>query len=620
MAEESPLFLHYSPVPNLTRSPDDEVPGLVERAQSVDGLGPAFDNFLLSYEHAFFDLFDRQVELIKSRSQAFEDGHVTVFDKSLLILTQNGQHLNNPAAIKYYCKEYLNIDLDTRDATHALTPRLQQTVQLTEALQQELSRGRTSTFEKGPGNKPARLSPVDPHLRNDMEPKLAVLWSVYETARAEYEAFVDKDEKDDIDTAVKRAKFLRDTAENILLYLKNKNADPSMIAELESTFNHAKNTAVCLTGGKKRKFDPAGMDKIKGTPRGPSLPSRKEKQRGSGGTDGGNYKQQQHQYQYQLPHHPYPDISSGHAGENTSSYGWVSSDLPSGHGYSHQAIHPDTFTYYDQDPHHLTYAGGGGSGGATATSRDHRHSYGHGYDQGEEDEYTSAAAPYNAAVSSSHHRHPQERVESVSRTGPAPLFNEPASPMSIDPRDIRDHERGGRSPSPRSPSFKRERERDHDRHSRHSRHSRRSRRHRDREHHHHYHCRDQHHRHRRDRSRRRSRSPVIDRAYDQAYSQARRHERELELEREWDHDDNRNVDARVDDWAREMTRTRTRADAGAGAGGSSRPTVPMVDHRENSPFFYGGYGGHTGYGMLDSYVPSRDRSRSRSHDRGRRGS
>ncbi|OAL33252.1 hypothetical protein AYO20_07414 [Fonsecaea nubica] len=609
MAEESPLFLHYSPLPNLARSPDDEVPGLVERAQNVDGLGPAFDNFLVSYEHAFFDLFDRQVALIKSRSQAFEDGHVTVFDKSLLILTQNGQHLNNPAAIKYYCKEYLNIDFDTRDTTHALTPRLQQTVQLTEALQQELCLGRTGTVEKGPGNKPAQLSPGDPHLRSDMEPKLAVLWSVYETARAEYEACVDKDDKDDTDVAVKRAKFLRDTAENILLYLKNKNADPSMIAELESTFNHAKNAAVCLTGGKKRKFDPAGMDKIKGTPRGPSLPSRKEKQRGSGGTDGGNYKQQQHQYQYQLPHHPHPDISSGHVGENMSSYGWVSSDLPSGHGYSHQAIHPDTFTHYDQDPRHLAYAGGGGSGGATATSRDHRHSYGHRYDQDEEDEYTSAAAPYNAAVSSSHHHHPQERVRSVSRARPAPLFNEPASPMSVDSHDIRDHERGGRSPGSKSPSLKSERERD-----RHSRHSRRSRRDRDREHHHRHHGRDQHHRHRRDRSRRRSRSPVIDRAYDQAYSQARRHERELE--REWDRDDNRNVDARVDDWARAVTRTRTRADAGAG--GSSRPTVPVDDHRENSPFFYSGYGGHTGYGMLDSYVPSRDRSRS--HDRGRRGS
>lgn len=53
--------------------------------------------------------FERRLNLIKSRSQAFQDSHVTVFDKVLLQLTQNGSHLGHPAAIQYFCEEFLAI-------------------------------------------------------------------------------------------------------------------------------------------------------------------------------------------------------------------------------------------------------------------------------------------------------------------------------------------------------------------------------------------------------------------------------------------------------------------------------------------------------------------------------
>ncbi|OQU94131.1 hypothetical protein CLAIMM_00538 isoform 2 [Cladophialophora immunda] len=514
----SPLFLHSSPPPHLARSPDDEVQILVQRARGVEALGSAFDSFLVSYNHAFFDVFDRQVELIKSRSQAFEDGHVTVFDKTLLILTHNGNDLDNPAAIKYYCREYLNIDIDIRGAGQELTSKLQQSVQVSGALQEELSSGKSSTVKKEAGQKRARLLPVDPNLRKDMEPRLAVLWSVYETARAEYLAVVDKD---DNEKAAKRAKFLRDTAENILLYLENRNADPLMIAELEGTFSHAKNTAVCLTGGKKRKFDPSEMEKVKGTPRGPSLPYMKEKYRRSGGIDAGAYNQHQHHQ---------PDISSGHAGEVTSSYGWGGADLPSGHGHPHRAQYSDTYPYQDRDSRHLGYT--------VAPGRDRRRSD----DKDEKEYYVSASGPHNAAVS----RGRQDRGPNGSRT--RDLSDGRLSPVSSDYQDAPDRrEEREKSPSPNSPPRSASPTGD----------SRRRRR-----------------RVMQDRSRRRSRSRAHhEPGHDRGYSRATD-------DRWYSHEQDRELD-----------RHRGAGDRSrAGASGGGRPRHPLRGRGHSSVPY--GYGGH----------------------------
>ena len=154
-----------------------------------------------------------------------------------------------------------------------------------------------------------------------MEPKLAGLWSVYEQAKADYLAVA---EKHNYSTA-KAARFLRDTAENTLMYLENKNTDPIMMAELEATYQMAKSMAVSLTGGKKRKFDDSDMDRVRGTPRGPSnLPSRSRfggqgKTFGNMGRNGppATYADHSAGYGgfYADPHHgPAPRMNRGHSG------------------------------------------------------------------------------------------------------------------------------------------------------------------------------------------------------------------------------------------------------------------------------------------------------------------
>ncbi|KAJ9602840.1 hypothetical protein H2200_012620 [Cladophialophora chaetospira] len=267
--DSSPLFCRSSPPLHLSQDPEDAVVVLLEKARRAHTLSPAVENFLKSHQSTFFGLFSRQIELIKSRSQDFRDAEITVFDKTLLTLTEHPDCLMNPATVNFFCEEYLNINLGGPISEMTLT--LRQTVEVPEVLKQALpSSSDPATVEPEADlepKKPSHLSPINVDLGKNMEPKLAGLWSVYETARTDYLDALKKNIREKI---VSTAKFLRDTAENILLFLENKNADALLIAELEGTFTHAKTTVVCLTGGRNRKFDKAEVDKLIGVPRGPS--------------------------------------------------------------------------------------------------------------------------------------------------------------------------------------------------------------------------------------------------------------------------------------------------------------------------------------------------------------
>ncbi|EXJ55799.1 hypothetical protein A1O7_08729 [Cladophialophora yegresii CBS 114405] len=256
-------------MPRLSSRPEADVADLVEKAQQTQTLSPAVDNFLSAHENAFFALFSRQIELIKSRSQDLREAQITIFDKALLALTEHPKCLMHSASVKFFCEEYLNIDLG--GPITQLTRTLQQTVQAPEALKQALLSSDDATMvaleAEREIKKSSRPLPAISHLRREMEPRLGALWNVYELARADYLIALDRSNRE---KTISTAKFLRDTAENILLYLENKNADALMITELEGTFKHAKNTVVCLTGGKIRKFDTAEIEGLKGVPRGPS--------------------------------------------------------------------------------------------------------------------------------------------------------------------------------------------------------------------------------------------------------------------------------------------------------------------------------------------------------------
>jgi hypothetical protein len=101
----------------------DEIPLLIADARRTKDLTPAVATVMLTHKHLILSVFDRQIQLIKSRSQALEDGHVTVYDKALLTLSSNGSDLENPSALLFWCEHYLGID---RVRAAADTPKFMQ--------------------------------------------------------------------------------------------------------------------------------------------------------------------------------------------------------------------------------------------------------------------------------------------------------------------------------------------------------------------------------------------------------------------------------------------------------------------------------------------------------------
>lgn len=98
-----------------------------------------------------------------------------------------------------------------------------------------------------------------------MEPRLASLWGVYESARVDYLAGLAGTARDE--DKMKAAMFLRDTAENILQYLQDKADDPLITSELKATFQHAKTTVTSFRGGIERKFDVVAPGTVSGSTR-----------------------------------------------------------------------------------------------------------------------------------------------------------------------------------------------------------------------------------------------------------------------------------------------------------------------------------------------------------------
>ena len=103
----SPLSLEF----NGEESPEEQVSVLVEKYAGTTVLNPIVLELLKTTEHfrLLYDVFEHYLALIKSRSQAFEDGHITVYDKALLRLSRNGNDVYNLGALELYLDEVVGV-------------------------------------------------------------------------------------------------------------------------------------------------------------------------------------------------------------------------------------------------------------------------------------------------------------------------------------------------------------------------------------------------------------------------------------------------------------------------------------------------------------------------------
>jgi len=88
-------------------------------------------------------------------------------------------------------------------------------------------------------------------LAAQLEPITSRLWNVYANSKKEFAAVNNPHSLEKQDAA----KFLRDTAENLLHRLRDISADERLVKEVLETFRIANITATTLHGGRKRKFD-----------------------------------------------------------------------------------------------------------------------------------------------------------------------------------------------------------------------------------------------------------------------------------------------------------------------------------------------------------------------------
>lgn len=278
-----------------TPTPEDQVAELVEKYGRHNSLSPILHEPLRKPEQIsqFLEVFERHLLIVKSRSQAFEDGHITIYDKALLSLTQNGSDLHNVGALGLYLDEVVGIGrgesleqmgevLNKHIKVHALLGQGKPLSGLffvwlsllIYAFAQPASES-TKNREKKRHNCVSALTngdskaniqrPRQPKGLNLTEDKLSRILAVYAKAKADYISIYESNPE----VKSRAAKFLRDTAENTLLYIKAQKSDHRLIPELESTREMAKNKAITLCGGRKRRFEVCEMDNVQGVPRSP---------------------------------------------------------------------------------------------------------------------------------------------------------------------------------------------------------------------------------------------------------------------------------------------------------------------------------------------------------------
>ena len=90
---------------------DRKVDDLVRKYSKIPSPRPVLRDVLNRPEQSslLLDAIARQVSLIRCRSQAFDDGQVTVYDRALLALSRDGRDLVHTGALELYLTEYLGL-------------------------------------------------------------------------------------------------------------------------------------------------------------------------------------------------------------------------------------------------------------------------------------------------------------------------------------------------------------------------------------------------------------------------------------------------------------------------------------------------------------------------------
>ncbi|ODH21109.1 hypothetical protein ACO22_05704 [Paracoccidioides brasiliensis] len=239
----------------------EELKALVKNYKGIDSVKPVLKEFLKKSDFfcLLYDVFEHHLSLAKTRSQALGDGQITVYDKALLELTNNGTETYNLGAFELFLDEVMGMkSVETVDLEALVIKNVAVKSLLVHATRAEPGTIAvpilTITEGKSPNDKTGSVKYETTNNAKELKTikdSLSRILATFSNAQQEYKAIPDSD----VVAKSRAAKFLRDTAENALTYMHSRQMKHHMAPELEVAFQMAKEKATALSGGRKRRFE-----------------------------------------------------------------------------------------------------------------------------------------------------------------------------------------------------------------------------------------------------------------------------------------------------------------------------------------------------------------------------
>ncbi|KGO41633.1 hypothetical protein PEX1_004870 [Penicillium expansum] len=204
------------------------------------------------HARALFHGLRRQVKSIRHRSQSYDDGQVTIYDRVLLRLYDEGHTMQHYGLLEFYLAEYLGTKNSHSEgennsviAAHFAAQHILDNGPISEIpiITADSVEGTTEDVQT---SKSSEISGASKSQHVDK------LIQVYQKAKADYYILEVTESHRERTNSVR---FLRDTAENLLRYLMSADKDHDLIPEIEDIIQVSQTHANQLAGGRKRKFE-----------------------------------------------------------------------------------------------------------------------------------------------------------------------------------------------------------------------------------------------------------------------------------------------------------------------------------------------------------------------------
>ncbi|KAI1950456.1 hypothetical protein LOZ57_002015 [Ophidiomyces ophidiicola] len=213
---------------------------------------------LPEYLALLMGVFENHIALVTTRSQAFEDGQITLYDRALLILTSNGKNMHNLGAIELFLDEILGVKKNSN--AEDVAQIIQKNIALRSIVSQVMhpqeehvseQHGKEQNGQTNINIKKDTEQREPPTAVEDSDPRIARMLKTFSKAKSEFHSIRNSDKG----SKYLAAKFLRDTAENTLTYFRDMGIhDHEMIPHIKAAYWLGHNKTLEDTG-RARPFE-----------------------------------------------------------------------------------------------------------------------------------------------------------------------------------------------------------------------------------------------------------------------------------------------------------------------------------------------------------------------------